>query len=66
MNPQTEIPVPAGPNPLGPCQWCGEPATGELVYQKGRVGTIKGRAKPVMERKAPACDRHLRSVRVEG
>lgn len=40
----------------GSCCWCDQPATCRVVLQKGRVGTDKGRSKPVMEKSVPACD----------
>ena len=38
------------------CCWCDQPATKRIVLQKGRVGTDRGRSKPVMEKSVPACD----------
>ena len=67
---QTHIALPEGPSPLGPCAWCGERAVGELTVRKARYRThkaggdsIKVVAKPAL--KAPACRKHLNSVRVE-
>ena len=69
---QTHIALPEGPSPLGPFQWCGDgtPAVGELTVRKARYRThkaggdsIKVVAKPAL--KAPACRKHLNSVRVE-
>lgn len=37
------------------CCWCKQPAALRVVLQKGRVGTDKGRSKPVMEKSVPVC-----------
>ena len=37
------------------CARCNAPADRRVILQKGRVGTDKGRVKPVMEKSVPAC-----------
>ena len=61
---QAAIPVPQGPSPQPTCWWCHEPATDTVVLEKGRVGTAKGRVKPVMEKTAPVCAAHKKSLEV--
>ena len=36
------------------CAWCNAPADRRVILQKGRVGTDRGRVKPVMEKSVPA------------
>lgn len=61
---QTSIPPVEGPLPAPSCAWCGEPAAGEVQIEKGRTGTHRGKARPVMARTAPACANHLRTLEV--
>ena len=37
------------------CAWCNAPADRRVILQKGRVGTDRGRVKPVMEKSVPVC-----------
>lgn len=59
---QQSIPQPSGPSPAPRCAWCQDPADSKVVLQKGRVGTHKGRAKPVMEKSVPACGKCARRL----